>query len=77
MASVHAEDSARVEGGATPVPHAKPLPRPRWVKVAIIIGLAIVVLAVIAAIAGGHGPSRHTGGVDISTPAQLETRSDT
>jgi hypothetical protein len=62
----------------TPTPDAfEPSPRPRWVKIAILIGLAIVVLAIVAALAGGHGPSRHTGGVDPTTPAQLGTHSAT
>jgi hypothetical protein len=36
---------------------------PRWVKVSGIIALALVVLLVVMVIAGrgGHGPSRHTG----------------
>jgi hypothetical protein len=49
-------------------PIAKPHPRPRWVKVAMIIG-ALVVLFVILALTGilpggpgGHGPGRHLGG---------------
>jgi hypothetical protein len=39
---------------------ARPLAPPRWVKVAGVIALALVVLALIVLLAGGnHGPSRH------------------
>jgi hypothetical protein len=38
---------------------------PRWVKVFIVVGLlaAAVVLVVLLAGPGGHGPSRHSAGV--------------
>lgn len=38
---------------------------PRWVKVSLIVGLALVLLFVIANLAGvggEHGPGRHVGG---------------
>ena len=38
---------------------------PRWVKVSVIVGLALVLLFVVAKLAGvggEHGPGRHGGG---------------
>lgn len=38
---------------------------PRWVKVSLIVGLALVLLFVVAKVAGvggEHGPGRHGGG---------------
>ena len=35
---------------------------PRWVKVSAIIALAVVLLFVVALLAGGHSPARHGGG---------------
>ena len=38
--------------------------RPRWVKVSLLVALAIIVLFVLLQLAGGgdHGRGRHTGG---------------
>lgn len=37
---------------------------PRWVKISgIIAAAAIVVLVILLLVQGGHGPSRHTGGL--------------
>jgi len=44
-------------------PDRQPTPNtPRWVKVFVIVALAVVLLFVIAALTGrgGHGPGRHT-----------------
>ena len=44
---------------------------PRWVKVAGIVALAVVLLAVIVLVTGrggGHGPGRHTPGDSGHTP---------
>jgi hypothetical protein len=40
--------------------------RPRWVKVSLLVALAIIVLFVVLQLVGGgdHGPGRHTGGDD-------------
>jgi hypothetical protein len=49
-------------------PIAKPHTRPRWVKVAMIIGIVVVlfvILLLIGVLPGGpgrHGPARHFGG---------------
>ncbi len=43
-------------------PHAKPPPRPRWVKVSAIVAAAVVALLIALALAGGHGPARHLPG---------------
>jgi hypothetical protein len=53
--------------GARPDPAAPP-PTPRWVKVSGIIGLAVVLLIVIALVTGlggpgAHGPGRHLAGL--------------
>ena len=42
---------------------------PRWVKVSLIVGLALVLLFVVANVAGvggEHGPGRHGGGTPSS-----------
>jgi hypothetical protein len=55
MADRHS--SPKREDSANRSPTAGP---PRWVKVAGIIALALVVLALIVLLAGGnHGPGRH------------------
>jgi hypothetical protein len=44
---------------------------PRWVKVFGIVALVVVLLLVIVLLTrgpGGHGPSRHTGGLGGHTP---------
>ena len=59
-------------------PDAPPGPpaRPRWVKVSGIIIAVVLLLLVILAITGGHGPARHLpvgrqlGGSEITTAAQ-------
>ena len=46
---------------------ASPGGMPRWVKVFLIIGLALVLLLVIGkvtGVGGNHGPGRHSGGND-------------
>lgn len=41
---------------------------PRWLRLTlIIIGIVIVVVVIVLAIGGGHGPSRHMGGVGAGT----------
>jgi uncharacterized cupredoxin-like copper-binding protein len=53
-------------------PAAQPPPRPRWVKVAMVIGALVLVLAILSLTGvlpggpGGHGPGRHLGGGDAS-----------
>ena len=44
----------------------EPPGRPRWVKVSLLVALAIIVLFVVLQFVGGvdHGPGRHTGGDD-------------
>ena len=45
---------------------------PRWVKVAGIIALAVVLLLVILLLSGGnHGPGRHTGLGGRTPPARV------
>jgi hypothetical protein len=58
-------DIERTDGGATSG-------TPRWVKVFLIIGLALVLLFVIgkvSGVGGDHGPGRHGGGSD--TPSSV------
>jgi hypothetical protein len=55
--------------GARPDP-ASPPPTPRWVKVSGIIGLAVVLLIVVALVTGlggpgAHGPGRHMAGAGL------------
>lgn len=42
----------------------QPPPRPRWVKISMIVALVVVAIVVVMAIAGGgeHGPGRHLPG---------------
>jgi uncharacterized cupredoxin-like copper-binding protein len=55
-------------------PVAKPHTRPRWVKVAMIIGALVLLLATLSLTGvlpggpGGHGPGRHLGGNE-TTPS--------
>ena len=45
---------------------------PRWVKVAGIIALAVVLLLVVLLLSGGnHGPGRHTGLGGHTPPARV------
>ncbi len=46
---------------------------PRWVKVAALIALVLVVLFVVVALTGrdGHGPGRHMLGSDTGGVARL------
>lgn len=48
-----------------PAPDIQPHTRPRWVKVFGIIAAVVILLVVIVLVTrpGGHGPSRHTGGL--------------
>ena len=53
-------------------PAARPPKRPRWVKVAMILGALAVLFAILSLTGvlpggpGGHGPGRHLGGGDTS-----------
>lgn len=50
---------------------------PRWVKVFVLIGAALLVLLIATQfIGGGHGPRRHGGGGD-ETPVSTEDRGHT
>jgi hypothetical protein len=55
-------------------PDIEPHTTPRWVKVSGIIALVVILLVVILLVTGvatgpgGHGPSRHTGGLGGHTP---------
>jgi hypothetical protein len=40
---------------------------PRWVKVAGAVVAVLVLLVVVKAVAGGHGPGRHLGGDNPSS----------
>ncbi|MFI7065157.1 hypothetical protein ACIBL3_29475 [Kribbella sp. NPDC050124] len=42
-----------------PDPHDSAAGVPRWVKVFGLLALAVLVLALILMLAGGHGPGRH------------------
>ena len=46
-------------------PDIEPHTTPRWVKVSAIIAAVVVLLVLIVLVTrpGGHGPSRHTGGL--------------
>ena len=49
---------------------------PRWVKVFLIVGLALVLLVLVGkvtGVGGGHGPGRHGGGDD--TPSSVVDKS--
>lgn len=55
----------------------QPAPRPetgvpRWVKVSGIVVAALVLLVVVLAVIGDHGPGRHGG--DGLTPAEVEAQ---
>jgi hypothetical protein len=56
-------------------PDTQPHTTPRWVKVFGIIAAVVILLLVIMLMTrgpGGHGPSRHTGGLGRHTlPASL------
>jgi hypothetical protein len=41
-------------------PSNEPVPAPRWVKVAVVIGIAVALLIIVMLISG-HGPGRHMG----------------
>ena len=41
-------------------PSNEPVPAPRWVKVALVIGIAVALLIIVMLISG-HGPGRHMG----------------
>ena len=41
-------------------PSNEPDPAPRWVKVALVIGIAVALLIIVMLISG-HGPGRHMG----------------
>lgn len=44
---------------------------PRWVRVSLVIAVAVVLLVVVALLLGGHGPGRHSApqGSDHTSPA--------
>lgn len=53
----------------------QPLPRPRWLKVSLIVAAGVVLLLVVVALASGgqHGPGQHLPGgnpVGHTPPAQ-------
>ena len=57
-------ETGESRSGETDLP-VMPPPRPRWVKVSLLIAGAIIVLFVVLQFVGGdHGPGRHTGGDD-------------
>jgi hypothetical protein len=41
-------------------PSSEQVPAPRWVKVAVVIGIAVALL-IIVMLVSGHGPGRHMG----------------
>lgn len=50
---------------ATDAPGPPHEPRPRWVKIVVMVGVLLVLTAVGVALAGGdHSPGRHVGGDD-------------
>ncbi|HEY0636118.1 MAG TPA: hypothetical protein VGD67_00590 [Pseudonocardiaceae bacterium] len=52
-------------------PDEAPARTPRWVKVfAIVLGVALLLLVVVALIGGNHGPGRH-GSMGDPAPAGL------
>ena len=51
-------DPDRVDPDARP--SNEPVPAPRWVKVAVVIGIAVALLIIVMLISG-HGPGRHMG----------------
>jgi uncharacterized cupredoxin-like copper-binding protein len=59
-------------------PDAKPHTRPRWVKVAMIIGALVLLLAILSLTGvlpggpGGHGPGRHMGTDGDTAPTSEE-----
>ena len=53
-----------------PTPEPKPPSAPRWVKVAALVaGLFLAALLVMALSGGGHGPGRHFPGGGDHAPA--------
>jgi hypothetical protein len=48
-------------------PSNEPVPAPRWVKVAVVIGIAVALLIIVMLISG-HGPGRHMGHYDGGHP---------
>ena len=56
------------DGGKERAAH-RPSGTPRWVKVFAIVAVVVVLLLVIhSLLTGGHGPSRHTGGLGAQAP---------
>jgi len=48
--------------GTGPDPESRAHARPRWLKVSVIVAIAlIVILGVVLLVTGGHGPGRHAG----------------
>ncbi len=43
---------------------------PRWVKIAGIIALVVVLAVVVMLLIGGHGPGRHLGGDHAATTVE-------
>lgn len=65
-----ASDDTGAEASRGPAPGA-----PRWVKVSGVVALVVVVLIVVLLLVGGgdHGPGRHTGADERSSPAADHT----
>ena len=54
--------------------NTKPPPRPRWVKIAGLVVVVLVVILVVGKIAGvEHGPGMHGGGDSTSTVQTVES----
>jgi len=62
----------RAASGSSPAGSPASAGVPRWVKVSLAVGAAVLVLVVLAmlfGIGGEHGPGRHQGLPSPSTPA--------
>jgi hypothetical protein len=75
MWSARCRRSLAAMTGPLHYPESKPSTRRRWVKVLAIIAVVLVLLIVgvmlIGGGGGGHGPSRHTGSIDLGRQAQV------
>lgn len=50
----------------------EPPKAPRWVKVSIVVGAVVLLLAVLGMLLGGHGPGRHQGADAASSVSAAE-----
>ena len=62
--SVHDRDNSAAPTGGQPVP------MPRWVKAAVVIGIAVALLIIVMLISG-HGPGRHMGSHGGNLPPSI------